>query len=129
MTSRPYTPHDYCLISSWYLERGLVAPPPQSLPPTGLLVFKGEIPVGAAFLYRTDSSIAWIDCLITSPSTVKVSRVEAMTRLLEELSLIAKQMGYSLLIAAPTHPNVAPFLKEHGFNEEPNPTKLLAKAL
>ncbi len=135
MISRPYTPYDYALINSWHLERGLPCPPAHLLPSTGLLVFKDETPVACAFMYRTDSSLALLDGLCSSPmkttlpEIAKVIRREAMSLLLEELSTIAKNEGYAVLMAAPTHPNVGPFLKEHGFTLDPAPTQIFVRSL
>ncbi len=130
MKSRPYSPYDYVTVSSWYVSRGIQAIPPQLLPQTGLLIYEGDTPLACAFLYKTDSSLALIDGLITNPNaTDSLSRKEAMRLLLEELSTIAKEAGYSVLMAAPTHPNVGPFLESQGFTRDPAPTPIFVRSL
>lgn len=122
---RRYSLFDYPLISSWYLGHGQGCPPAQALPRTGLIAEKDGSPVACVFIYRTDSTIALVECLITNPHSVKLDRREAFLRLWEEVKLEVKRSGHRLLMAMPTHPNIAKFLKERGFNEDPTPYSVL----
>lgn len=78
---RRYRESDYAELSTWYGARGLSPPPPEGLPLTGLWIPS----VGAGFLYRTDSSLALIEGVITNPAAPKRAQACAVAALLRAL--------------------------------------------
>jgi hypothetical protein len=85
------------------------------LPPTGLIVGDDNGDICAVFLYRTDTPIIWAENYISNPDVKGLRRKEAMEFLLKELKIEAKEMGYSVIMSAVKHDNLAAKLKSAGF--------------
>jgi hypothetical protein len=122
---RPFEIFDYQMLCQWYSGWRQKTPPLVALPSTGLIAFKGETPVACVFLYRTDSAIAIIECLVSNPlippDTAKELRREAFDALWEEVKVEISRTGHSIIMALPTHPNVKKFLEAKGLREDTTP--------
>jgi len=59
-----------------------------------MIVFDGDTPICAGFIYITNSKVAWVDWIISNKEyRVKDKRKEAIRMLIESLSNICKQTG------------------------------------
>ena len=68
MQWRKYAPADYEAIAPWFIEHGWEMPPDRgALPTIGFIVEDDEGPCGCAFLYITNSPIAWCEWICTAP--------------------------------------------------------------
>jgi hypothetical protein len=74
--------------------------PEQALPKTGVLCYEDEAPVCAGFLYKTDSSMAWVDWVISDQDYDASMRKEAVSILMSRLLQIAKELGFSAVMTA-----------------------------
>lgn len=92
---RPFAAGDLAELNRWYEKRRLSAVPGTMLPKLGLFA-PG---VAAGFLYRTDSSVALIDGLVTNPVAPLRVRREAVAAIVDGLRSLAKERGVSHLVA------------------------------
>lgn len=113
MEIRRFEPRDFKEVSSWYHKRNLPHMPEELLPTLGFVV-PG---IAAAFLYRTDSKLAFLESCVANPETEKLERTLALNLLLKEITLAAKSEGIKLLIASSIRPTIADICLEHGFTE------------
>lgn len=98
-----YKPKEhYKAVASWYHARGLEAPTPDKLPETGFIV-DGIV---AGWLYRTDSSVALIDGVISNPATLPGRRRLALKRLAAVLTDLAVATGYPDVIFTSANPAI-----------------------
>lgn len=111
MKTRPYVSSDYPVLSSWWEAHKWPAVPERCLPKTGLVVDG----LAAGFLYHTDSSIFWLEWLISNPASDKIERNQALTLLIENLLKAAREAGASFVFTSVQHAGLIERYKQHGF--------------
>jgi hypothetical protein len=67
---------------------------PRALPENGFIV-PGK---AAGFLYRTDSSVAWIENIVAAPGLSREERNEAVDAVVAAIIERAKELGFELLV-------------------------------
>jgi hypothetical protein len=106
LTIRQLNETDYDeILLKWWGDWGWRAPEKDFLPENGtggLIVYDGEEPICAGFIYMTNSGVAWIDWIISSKEyRKKPHRKEALKMLVEELTILSKgsgsKYGYALI--------------------------------
>lgn len=119
ITFRPIVDGDYEMLSQWWTDWKWKPVPKDMLPmDTGILVMADERPVCAGFIYKTNSSICWIDWIISDKNyTDKESRSECLSLLLHLLCDVAKEMGYKVGYALLKHEGLAERYEKHGFTK------------
>lgn len=116
MTIREYYPADYSLLTTWWKAWGWQQVPEICLPSSGLLVLSTlDVPVCAGFLYCTDSSICWIEWIVSNPEVPKGLRREALDLLLKELKLKAKRLGFKQIFTSTDRESLKVRLVDQGF--------------
>lgn len=95
---RPLIESDYeDILLGWWKSWRFPAPPKDFLPDNGtggIMVFDGDTPVCAGFLYTTNSKVIWVDWIVSSIEYKdKDKRKDALTLLLSTLTNIAKNTG------------------------------------
>ena len=95
---RPLNESDYQeILVDWWKQWDWTAPVKDFLPDNGkggMIVFDGDIPVCAGFVYVTNSSVAWVDWIISNKEyRVKGKRREAINLLIDSLTNISRNTG------------------------------------
>jgi len=98
LTIRKLNSTDYeGILLKWWNDWGWLAPEKDFLPNNGeggVIVYDDEIPVCAGFMYLTNSSVAWIDWIISNKEyRKKPHRKEAIELLIASLTNISKESG------------------------------------
>jgi hypothetical protein len=93
---------DYQLVASWWnaQPKWTMPIPISALSRFGLVTELDGQPICAAWLYSTDSSIAWLEFLVSDPNTDKTIRSEAVNVLIENLAQEAKDQGFTFLFTS-----------------------------
>jgi len=90
------TDYDDILVG-WWNQWGWKSPEKDFLPNNGkggVIVFDGDIPVCAGFMYLTNSKVAWVDWIISNKEyTKKPQRKDAIKLLVSSLTDICKKAG------------------------------------
>lgn len=90
----PYVPElHFSQVSEWMQFRNEVITP-DALPQTGFII-PGKV---AGFLYRTDSSVAWIEGLVAAPGLDREERSQAIDAIVEAIIHEAQQLGFKTLL-------------------------------
>lgn len=108
---------DYDILTTWWNAHGSRPPRPEHLSNTGIIVEVGGNPVCAGFLYNTDSKICVFEFVVSDPEASKKDRSSALPALIEEIKLIARSRGYTLIYTSIAIKAYIKRLKAAGFIE------------
>ena len=102
-TIRPLEYKDYDeLLLKWWKDWRVVAPSRDFLPSNGLggyIVYDGDVPVCAGFIYNTDSNVAWCEFIVSNfDYKDKKRKKECLNLLGSKVSMVAKDAGKSYLM-------------------------------
>jgi len=104
LTIRNLNESDYHnILVDWWIQWNWEPPKRNFLPDNGtggIIVYDGETPVCAGFLYITNSDVSWVDWIISNKEyKMKDKRREAIILLISSLTNIAKNSGASYAYA------------------------------
>lgn len=107
-TVRPLIDSDYDeILVGWWNDWKWDAPPKKFLPNNGtggIMVLEGEEPVCAGFMYLTNSSVAWVDWIVSSKTyRKKPQRKQAIELLIETLTNVCRDSGAEYIYALIKH--------------------------
>lgn len=119
----------YGIVNQWWEKTHTKQP--SFLPPIGVIIFNGDIPLAAGWMircYETDAPMVILDYFVSNPD-VREQRSEAIDMLIYILENIASDNGYSIVIATPNYKRlVKRAVESHGYQEGEN-TTIIAKRL
>lgn len=127
ITNRKYEKSDYKTVSSWWNERGWTVLPESSLPATGVIAEGPNGPIACAWLYKTDSDIALVEWMISSPTSTHMERAIAIPQVLEALTNEAKSSGYRCLFTWTNHASLQERFTQSGYQVADRDVQLLVK--
>ena len=98
LTIRNLNESDYHnILVDWWIQWNWEPPKKDFLPDDGkggIIVYDGEIPIIAGFIYITNSKVSWVDWIISNKEyKIKEKRAEAKKMLIESLTNICKNSG------------------------------------
>ena len=109
------------ILVGWWKDWGWEAPAKDFLPEDGkggLMVMDGDEPVCAGFTYVTNSSVAWVDWIISSKTyRKKPQRKEAINLLIETLTNVCKNSGSKYCYALIKNQSLVNIYKELGYTK------------
>jgi hypothetical protein len=119
---RPLTESDYeDILLSWWEGWKWTAPSKDFLPDngkSGMIVYDGDEPICAGFLYLTNSQVAWVDWIISSPIyRKKPERKDAILYLISTLTELAKQTGHKYSYALIKHKSLISSYEDIGYSK------------
>jgi hypothetical protein len=125
MTPEVYVPElHFDQVRAWMRFRNEEITP-DALPQTGFII-PGK---GAGFLYRTDSSVAWIEGLVAAPDLDREERNKAIDLIVTAISQKAKALGFKLLLGYTVLEVVVRRAQRHGFKHVGGGFELVALQL
>ena len=89
-------PDDYEVLAKWWKQHDWPVVPLNYLPLIGLMVDS----CAAGFLYKTDSTIAWIEWIVGDGEVDKVKRRTAVVELVKQLVIVAQSLGYKAVFSS-----------------------------
>jgi len=126
------TDYDTILVG-WWNDWGMTPPPKDFLPDDGkggCIVYDGEVPICAGFMYATNSKIAWINWIISNKEyRKKPYRKVAIKLLLDTLSDVSKEVGFTYGYALIQNNALVEIYKNNGYIESHKYTQELLKKL
>lgn len=109
------------ILSKWWEDWGWQRPEKDFLPDDGkggVMVYDGDTPVCAGFIYVTNSSVAWVDWIVSSRTyRKKPQRKQAIKLLIESLTNICKSSGYKYSYALIKHKGLIESYENLGYNK------------
>jgi hypothetical protein len=92
------------------------------------MVYDGDTPVCAGFLYNTNSKVAWVDWIISSKE-YRGFRKEALSLLIETLTSVAKNLDNKFAYALIKHKGLIDVYEKTGYLKGDNYNTEMIKAL
>jgi hypothetical protein len=95
MKIKVFTSEDYDTVMGWFKEWDWPTIPPESLPPGGFVMFDETHPEGvcAAWVYFTDSNLAWLEWVVSNKKADKMTRKQGLDELVKACVDYAKMRG------------------------------------
>ncbi len=117
---RPLKDEDYdTILVDWWKDWNWDAPLRDFLPDNGkggLIVYDGETPVCAGFVYLTNSKVAWVDWIISNKNyRKKPDRGQAIGLLIETLTNLCEMNGAKFSYALIKHKGLIETYKKLGY--------------
>jgi hypothetical protein len=119
------------ILKGWWKDWGWEAPSRDFLPQDGqggIMVWDGDTPVCAGFLYNTNSKVAWVDWIISNKE-YKESRKEALSILIQTLTSVAKNLDNKFAYALIKHNGLIGVYEQQGYTTGDSYNKEMIKAL
>ena len=92
------------------------------------MVWDGDTPVCAGFLYNTNSKVAWVDWIISNKE-YKESRKEALSILIQTLTSVAKNLDNKFAYALIKHNGLIGVYEQQGYTTGDSYNKEMIKVL
>ena len=107
------------ILVGWWKQWEWMAPKKDFLPQDGkggMIVYDGEIPVCAGFIYATNSKVAWVDWIISNKEyTKKPQRKDAIKLLVSSLTSICEISGNKYIYALIKNESLIKTYQELGY--------------
>ena len=119
------------ILKGWWKDWGWESPSRDFLPQDGqggIMVWDGDTPVCAGFLYNTNSKVAWVDWIISNKE-YKESRKEALSILIQTLTSVAKNLDNKFAYALIKHNGLIGVYEQQGYTTGDSYNKEMIKAL
>jgi hypothetical protein len=134
LTIRPLQEGDYeNILVKWWNDWKWEAPAKDFLPDDGkggLVVYDGDVPVCAGFLYITNSKVCWVDWIISNKEyREKPGRKIAKSVLIQALTDSAKNSGSKYAYALIKHKGLISTYQDAGYIKADNYNQEMIKAL
>lgn len=100
---------DYDKLVEWWNWFRFPVPSRECLPDNGecgLMISKDGIEIGAGFIYFTNSSMAWIEFIVSNPKYKNKDRQLAIETLIVELTEICRSKGCKVIFTSIKNENL-----------------------
>tara|TARA_R100000544_G_scaffold36890_1_gene26237 strand:+ start:284 stop:691 length:408 start_codon:yes stop_codon:yes gene_type:complete len=111
------TDYDNILVG-WWEAYGFSAPAKEFLPDNargGIMVYDGERPVCAGFIYETNSLTAWSEWIISDKTYKGKDRGNSISLLLQSLEELARDKGFKFIFANNNNKALVRHYKKNGY--------------
>jgi hypothetical protein len=126
------TDYDDILVG-WWKQWGWEPPKRDFLPNDGkggIIVYDGDTPICAGFMYLTNSKVAWVDWIISNKEyTNKLQRKDAIKLLVSALTEICKKSGSKYSYALIKNESLIGMYEELGYIKGDSYTNEMIKIL
>ena len=106
---------DYETIVSWWKWWKWPVLPKQSLPPTGLMVEKGDTSIVSCYIYITNSTGALLEWVVSNPEYREKDRKQAIELLLVAAEKMLKDQGVTYVFSIGRNKNLIDTHKKLGW--------------
>lgn len=113
------------MVKQWCRARKLPTAMLEVLPPHGVIVPD----VAVAFLYQTDSPIAFVDGFMSNPEANIAARSLALDEIAIELERLARLLGFRHLWGFALRPETVTLAARHGWDVDDDPYTFVGKQL
>ena len=109
------------ILTKWWSDWNWEAPSRDFLPENGeggVIVFDGDEPICAGFIYMTNSKVSWVDWIVSSKTyRKKPFRQQAINLLIETLTNVCKSNGSKFSYALIKHKGLIGTYEKLGYTQ------------
>lgn len=106
---------DYETIANWWKWWKWPVLPKKSLPPTGLMVEKGNVSIVSCYIYITNSTGALLEWVVSNPEYREKDRKQAIELLLVAAEKMLKDQGVTYIFSIGRNKNLINTHKKLGW--------------
>jgi len=121
------------ILVGWWKQWGWEPPQRDFLPNNGkggIMVYEGDTPICAGYMYITNSKVSWVDWIISNKEyTKKPQRRDAIKLLVSTLTEICRTTGSKYVYALIKNQSLIKTYNELGYIEGDSYTSEMIKAL
>ena len=132
LTVRALQESDWEILQEWWAKWNWPTITKEMLPLNGcggLIVYKGDIPVVAGFLYLTNSNVAWMEWIISNQDYREDDRKDALEMLILGLEDIALSVGKTIILSVGRNSGLINTHKKLGYTVDDNASYEISKKL
>lgn len=118
----------YALLCAWWTWHEFAPVNQLLLPKRGQVIYSGETPICAAFLYSSDSAIGWIEFVVANPDAGARSVARGIDLLLESLIALSQSIGQACLFTSTNRRGLVRKYERAGFKVGDTQTTQLVRA-
>ena len=121
------------ILSKWWLDWGWSSPPSRAFLPKdgtgGMIVYEGDTPICAGFVYETNSKCAWVEWIVSNRQyREKPNRYIAIQLLIGNLTDLCDIKGFKYIYSNNNNKHLIEHFKKQGFIVgSTNSTELIKK--
>jgi hypothetical protein len=132
LKSRSLLESDWETLQEWWAKWKWPVVTKEMLPLNGLgglMIYKEDIPIVAGFLYLTNSSIAWMEWIVSNKEYKEADRKEALELLIVELEKVALSVGKNIIFSVGKNKSLINIHKDLGYTVDENASYEISKKL
>jgi hypothetical protein len=133
LKSRLLKENDYETLLEWWDFWKWENPPTKEILPQngvgGIMVTNNGVDICAGFLYTTNSKVAWLEFVVSSPTYKEKDRKEAKRILVNDICYIAKNLGFTSIFTCVQDKFLIKVLQDCGFSSDKPKSVEMAKRL
>ena len=95
----------------------------------GLMVYKGDTPIVAGFLYLTNSKGALLDWIVSNPKYKEQDRSQAIKLLIDSCEQVAKVNGYNIIFSFTRNKSLINIHEDLGYTIDSMPSYEISKKI
>jgi len=119
------------ILVKWWKDWGGVPPVKDFLPEDGeggFIVYEDNTPICSGFIYVTNSSVAWVDWIVSNREyRKKPNRAQAIDLLIDTLNNVAKVTGCKYIYAHNNNTHLINRFTSNGYLKGSKSTELIKK--
>ena len=118
MKVRAFEKEDYGTVCNWWIGHGHARIAYEALPKTGgVAVLSNGLPVAAAFLYLTNTSLSYLAWVVTDPTCAPRTAHRGVTDVIAHLVELSYQLDFQTVISTSNSKGLSRILKKSGMND------------
>lgn len=132
MEIRALQESDWDTLQEWWSKWGWPIMQKEMLPLNGcggLMIYKGDTLIVAGFLYLTNSSVAWLEWIISNPEYKEADKSEAIEKLILGLEDVALSMDKTIILSIGRNKSLINAHKNLGYTVDEKPSYEISKKI
>lgn len=117
MIIRPTSTTDCLLGNAWRALHKVPQVPLEALPPTGCVAWLGEEPLAMAWLYFSNSKLAYLAWPVAKPGLAARKSRSALEACFRQLIALAREAGASFIVTTASHRGLTRLLASLGMKQ------------
>ena len=132
LSVRTLTEKDYDLLVKWWSDWGWDPVPQDMLPEngkSGIMIEDNKKPIIAGFLFWSNSSMVWLDWIVSDKKYSKLTRAKALYVLINTTEEMVKKAGKKYMITVSDNKSLIATFNKKGWSVDKEPLHKIIKKI